>query len=163
MKTHVKKITLAILPLVGWLFAAPVVCGDDLAAECQDGKADQKAAQQELKANHKAARQEQMAALGLVLLLLGSPGSLFIAAPWEHAMKKELQKFQGTWVMVEEEVDGKKTAEEFDPSLSNPHHPQSDLSYGTAAQHCTSTRSPGIIRAETPIVALVYSCRVRIF
>ena len=36
MKTYVKKTTLAILPLAGWLFAAPLVFGDDFTAEHQD-------------------------------------------------------------------------------------------------------------------------------
>jgi uncharacterized protein (TIGR03067 family) len=112
MKPHVKKTTLAILPLAGWLFAAPVVFGDDLTAERPDMKADQKAGQQELKAKHKAERLEQMAALGIVLLLLGSTGSLSAAAPQGQGTKKELQKFQGAWVMVEGEVEGKKLAEE---------------------------------------------------
>lgn len=113
MKTHVKKTTLVMLPLAGWLFAAPVVFGDDLTAARPDRKADQQAAQPELKATHPAARPEQIAAVGLLLLLLlGSPGALVAVAPPEHATNKELQKFQGTWVMVAGEVDGKKIAEE---------------------------------------------------
>jgi uncharacterized protein (TIGR03067 family) len=111
MKTHVKKTTLAILPLAGWLFAAPAVLGDDLAVEPQNLKAYQQTVRPELRARPKAARPEQLAALGLVLLLFGSPGSLY-AAPQKHAMPKELQKFQGTWVMVEGEADGKKIAAE---------------------------------------------------
>jgi hypothetical protein len=31
----------------------------------------------------------------------------------------------------------------------------SPVDYGVAAVHCTSSRSPGIISADTPIVALV--------
>jgi uncharacterized protein (TIGR03067 family) len=117
MKTYVKKTTLAILPLAGWLFAAPPVFADDFTAEHQDLQANQKAAQPELKAKHKATPQEQIAALGLVLLLFGAPGSLFTTAPQERPMNKELQKLQGTWVMVEGEEDGKKiTAEQIKQS-----------------------------------------------
>jgi len=111
MKTHVQKTTLAILPLAGWLFAAPAVLGDDRTVARQDLRADRQAAQPELKARPQATGPEQIAALGLVLLLLASPGALY-AAPQEHAVTKELQKFQGTWSMVTGEVDGKKIAEE---------------------------------------------------
>ncbi|HEV8713236.1 MAG TPA: TIGR03067 domain-containing protein [Candidatus Binatia bacterium] len=111
MKTRVKKTTLAILPLAGWLFAAPVVFADDRTTARPDLQAAQKPAQPELKAKPKAAPQEQLVALGLVLLLFGAPRALVAAPPQEHAMTKELQKFQGTWVMVEGEVDGQKIAE----------------------------------------------------
>jgi uncharacterized protein (TIGR03067 family) len=107
----VKKTTLAILPLAGWLFAAPAALGDDPAVEHRDLQAHQQTVWPELTARPKAARPEQLAALGLILLLFGSPGALY-AAPQEHAMTKELQKFQGTWVMVEGEADGKKIAAE---------------------------------------------------
>src|SRR4030095_8798127 len=111
MKTYVKKTTLAILPLAGWLFAAPAALGDDLAVEHRDPKAHQQTVWPELKVRPKAARPEQLAALGLILLLFGSPGALY-PAPQKHAMTKELQKFQGTWVMVEGEAEGKKIAAE---------------------------------------------------
>ena len=111
MKIHVQKTTLAVLPLAGWLFAAPAVLGDDRAAERQDLKAGRQAAQPELKARPQATGPEQIAALGLVLLLFASPRALY-AAPQEHATTEELQKFQGTWAMVEGEVDGKKMSEE---------------------------------------------------
>jgi uncharacterized protein (TIGR03067 family) len=46
------------------------------------------------------------------LLLLGSIGSPFAAEVGGDDAKKELQKFQGTWVMVSGELSGKKAADE---------------------------------------------------
>ncbi len=70
MRAHVKKTPLTLLLLVGWLFAAPVVFGDDLTAERQEQnaarreqtadpqarKAAQRAERQELKAEERAKR-----------------------------------------------------------------------------------------------------------
>jgi len=50
--------------------------------------------------------------LGTLLLLLGAGGALMAADPSEDEVKAELQKFQGTWVLVSGEMDGKKVAEE---------------------------------------------------
>ena len=50
--------------------------------------------------------------LGTLMLLLGAGGAVMAADPSEDAGKAELQKFQGTWVLVAGEIDGKKVAEE---------------------------------------------------
>lgn len=50
--------------------------------------------------------------LGALILLLGACGSLMAADSPEDEAKTELQKFQGTWVLVSGEIDGKKVAEE---------------------------------------------------
>ena len=49
---------------------------------------------------------------GSVMLLLGPVGSLVAAATQEDEVETELKKFQGTWVLVEGEVDGKKIPDE---------------------------------------------------
>ena len=45
-------------------------------------------------------------------LMLCFVGSAFSAGPQTEEAQKELQKFQGTWVMVAGEWDGKKVADE---------------------------------------------------
>jgi len=50
--------------------------------------------------------------LGTLMLLLGAGGAVMAADPPEDEVKAELQKFQGTWVLVAGEMDGKKVAEE---------------------------------------------------
>ena len=50
--------------------------------------------------------------LGTVIFLLGVAGSVMAAAPSEDEVKAELHKFQGTWVLVAGEMDGKKVAAE---------------------------------------------------
>jgi len=53
------------------------------------------------------------AALIIVGLLLFCPlGSVFGADVGGEAAKKELEKFQGAWIMVSGEMDGKKAADE---------------------------------------------------
>jgi uncharacterized protein (TIGR03067 family) len=54
----------------------------------------------------------KMTSIAAALLLLGSIGSLFAAEVGGEDAKKELQKLQGTWVMVSGELGGKKTADE---------------------------------------------------
>ncbi len=50
--------------------------------------------------------------IAAALLLLGSIGSSFAAEVGGEDAKKELKKFQGTWVMVSGELGGKKAADE---------------------------------------------------
>ena len=50
--------------------------------------------------------------IAAVILLLGAIGSSFAADVGGEAAEKELKKLQGTWVMVSEEQDGKKLADE---------------------------------------------------
>jgi uncharacterized protein (TIGR03067 family) len=47
----------------------------------------------------------------VMALMLCVVGSAFAAGPQGEEAKKELQKFQGTWVMVAGEWDGKKVAD----------------------------------------------------
>ena len=55
MRTYVKKTMLAILPLVGWLFVAPVVFADDLTVE----RMAQNEARRHLKADRQEVKEEQ--------------------------------------------------------------------------------------------------------
>jgi uncharacterized protein (TIGR03067 family) len=50
--------------------------------------------------------------IGGIFLLLGSIGSLLAADVGGAEADKELKKFQGTWVMMSGELDGKKAADE---------------------------------------------------
>ena len=50
--------------------------------------------------------------IAAALFLLGSIGSPFAAGVGGEDAQKELQKLQGTWVMVSGELGGKKTADE---------------------------------------------------
>ncbi len=50
--------------------------------------------------------------IAVAVLLLWSIGSAFAAGVQGADAQKELQKFQGTWVMVSGEKDGKKAADE---------------------------------------------------
>jgi uncharacterized protein (TIGR03067 family) len=54
----------------------------------------------------------KMTSIAGALLLLGSIGSPFAAEVGGDEAKKELQKFQGAWVMVSGELSGKKAADE---------------------------------------------------
>jgi len=55
MSTQVKKTLLVVLPLAGWLFAAPVVFADDLRAE----RMAQNEARRHLKADRQEVKEEQ--------------------------------------------------------------------------------------------------------
>jgi len=50
--------------------------------------------------------------IAVALLLLGSIGPSFTAGVGGEDAQKELQKLQGTWVMVSGELGGKKAADE---------------------------------------------------
>jgi uncharacterized protein (TIGR03067 family) len=50
--------------------------------------------------------------IAVTLLLLGATGLSFAAEVVGKDAKNELKKFQGTWVMVSGEMDGKKAADE---------------------------------------------------
>jgi hypothetical protein len=55
MRTYMKKTMLPILPLAGWLFAAPVVLADDLTA----ARMAQNEARRQLKADRQEVQEEQ--------------------------------------------------------------------------------------------------------
>jgi len=55
MRTYVKKTTLTVLPLAGWLFAAPVILADDLTTE----RMAQNEARRQLKADRQEVQEEQ--------------------------------------------------------------------------------------------------------
>jgi len=50
--------------------------------------------------------------IAAALFLVWSISNAFAAGVGEEEVKKDLQKFQGTWVMVSGEKDGKKVADE---------------------------------------------------
>jgi uncharacterized protein (TIGR03067 family) len=54
----------------------------------------------------------KMTSIAAALLLLGSIGSPFAAGVGGEYPQKELQKLQGTWVMVSGELNGKKAPDE---------------------------------------------------
>jgi uncharacterized protein (TIGR03067 family) len=83
----------------------------------------------------------KITSIAAVILLLGSIGSLLAADLGGEEAKKELQKLQGTWVMVTGELGGKKAADE--------HVSQSKIVYeGDKMQIMVPNQTPETIVAE---------------